>query len=325
VRLLDDLAQGGRLGGPGRQVGPDQPIEVGRAVRGGGEGLEHPEQPLAHLALLGQGEAAVQPRVGEPALRFPAGGDGPVALGVGFALGAQHVPPLALRLPPLPGHPGAAQDQRQQQRRRQHGQGRVAPAPAPEPLGLADGAGADRLVVGEAAQVLGQLGRRLVAVGRVTGQRLEHDRLQVARHRRVQPSRRRRLRVDDLVHQLLPVRLVEGRAQGQQLVKGQPQGVDVAAGVALAGEPLRRHVAQGADDVARVRQVVAVGGLGEAEVGDPDDALGVQEQVARLDVAVQHPLPVRVRQRLRHLDPQPRHAPPVRLPLRRGQGDRVTG
>ena len=46
---------------------------------------------------------------------------------------------------------------------------------------------------------------------------------------------------------------VEGRPQRQQLVEGQAQGVDVGAGVPLAAEPLRGHVAERAQDVAGVR------------------------------------------------------------------------
>ena len=49
-----------------------------------------------------------------------------------------------------------------------------------------------------------------------------------------------------------------------------------------------------------VRRVAV--GLGQAEVGDPDAALGVEQQVRRLDVAVDDPLAVGVGQRLGHLD-----------------------
>lgn len=56
-----------------------------------------------------------------------------------------------------------------------------------------------------------------------------------------------------------PVRLVECRPPRQELVEGQAQCVDVRARVAAALESLRGHVADGADDVAGVRQVIAVG------------------------------------------------------------------
>ena len=84
------------------------------------------------------------------------------------------------------------------------------------------------------------------------------------------------------------------RSQRHQLVQGQPQAVDVGPGVALAVEPLGGHVADGADDVAGVGQVVGVGRLGQAEVGDPDVAVSVEQEVGRLDVAMKDALAVGV-------------------------------
>ena len=55
-------------------------------------------------------------------------------------------------------------------------------------------------------------------------------------------------------------------------------------------------------------ELVAVLGLGQAEVGDPDLALGVEQQVGRLDVAVEDALLMSVFERLGHLDADPRHA-----------------
>ena len=124
----------------------------------------------------------------------------------------------------------------------------------------------------------------------------------------------RRLVVRQLVDEGVVVGLVEGRAAGEQLVKRQPEAVHVAARVRPAPEPLRCHVAQGADQVPGAGQVGAVAGLGQAEVGDPDVALRVEQEVARLDVTVQHPLAVGVLQRLRDLHADPGHAPRVDAP-----------
>ena len=72
-----------------------------------------------------------------------------------------------------------------------------------------------------------------------------------------------------------------------------------------APEPLGGHVAQGADQVAGAGQVLLARGAGQAEVGDPDRAVGVEQQVGRLDVAMNDPLAGGVRQRLGRLHAQP--------------------
>ena len=107
--------------------------------------------------------------------------------------------------------------------------------------------------------------------------------------------------MEHVVHQFVPVGPVVRRLERGQLVEGQAQAVDVGADVALALEPLGCHVPDRAEDVAGVRQVVGVRGLGQAEVGDPDVPLGVEEEVAGLDVAVQDALVVRVVEGLGHL------------------------
>ena len=163
------------------------------------------------------------------------------------------------------------------------------------PLGGTGPPRQDRLVVEEPPQVLGhRLGRR-VAVARVLLDRLEDDRLQVAGDARVDRSRPGRLDGLDLLGERHPVGRVEGRPQHQQLVEGQAQRVEVGPGVPLAAEPLGGHVAERAQDVAGPGQVVVVD-LGQAEVADPDDALGVEQEVRRLDVAVEDAAGVRVGQ-----------------------------
>ena len=118
--------------------------------------------------------------------------------------------------------------------------------------------------------------------------------------------------------------VVERRPERQQLVEGQPQRVDVGAGVALAAEPLGRHVAERAQDVAGLGQAVVLR-LGQAEVGDPDDARVVEQQVRRLDVAVDDAAGVGVGQPLRRLAADLRHAPEERRARRPESVDVETG
>ena len=115
----------------------------------------------------------------------------------------------------------------------------------------------------------------------------------------------------DLLDQLVAVAFVEGRLEGQEFVEGQAERKDVAAGVGVAVELFGRHVAERAEDVAGVGQVLLIGGLGEAEVGDPDTAMSVEEQVARFDVAVDDALLVGVLEGLGGLEADAGDALPV--------------
>ena len=65
---------------------------------------------------------------------------------------------------------------------------------------------------------------------------------------------------------------IEWRAKRQQLIERRPQRVDVAAPIRLAPQPLGRHVSERSDQLARLRQVVPLFELGQAEVSDPDVA-----------------------------------------------------
>ena len=100
---------------------------------------------------------------------------------------------------------------------------------------------------------------------------------------------------DDLDH-LLRRRIRVRRPAGQQLVQRQAEAIDVAAGVRLPLEALRRHVFERADQIAGVRQVHLLEELRHSEIGHPHDALLVEQQIGRLNIAVQHALSVGVRQ-----------------------------
>ena len=233
-------------------------------------------------------------------------GLGSVALGVGLQAGS-FCPQIADR-----GDHG----HRHQERQRGAGQGRqrpVAATPSPCPAHRRDATGANRPVLKEAAEVGGQLAGRLIAMGRIAGHRLHHYGFQIAGDGRIELARVGRLLVRHLVDQAMAVLLVECRPQRQQFVQRQAEVVDVAAGVGLPGELLGGHVAKRPHHVAGMGQVVRVAQLRQPEVGNPYRAAIVQQQVGRLDVAVQGPLPVGVFQGVGHLNADPRHAPPVAM------------
>src|SRR5207248_138020 len=81
---------------------------------------------------------------------------------------------------------------------------------------------------------------------------------------------------------------------------------NLAPRVRPALEPLRRHIAQGPDDVTGLGRSVGALGLGQAEVGDPDRAARVYQEVRGLDVAVEDALRMRVGQALGDLQADPR-------------------
>ena len=193
------------------------------------------------------------------------------------------------------------------------------------PLGGADAPRRDRPALQPGAQVVGQgLGRR-VAAARVLLQALQADRLQVARDLRVDPGRglgtlllHRSQGVDHAV-------AAEGRLAGQQRVEHGAQAVDVGRRgdrAAAARGLLGRHVGGRAQDGARLGQLdVLDQALGQAEVGDVRAALRVDQDVRRLEIAVEDPAHVGVGHGLGRLGDEPGGRPRV-VPVRRERGRR---
>jgi hypothetical protein len=144
-------------------------------------------------------------------------------------------------------------------------------------------------------------GRRL----RRLGERLRDGGVDLRRHRAAQHAEvRRRLR-----HQLgdhrLRARARDRRLAGEHLVEHRGERVDVAACVdsTVARCLLGRHVLRRAEREPRLRESIATGflhGERDAEVGEHRLTL-LDEDVLRLDVAVDELLAVRVVQRTRHL------------------------
>ncbi len=198
-----------------------------------------------------------------------------------------------LRDPPLPYDRRDGDQARHHQgaeRRRRH---RVPPTPSGQATDRPRPACPDRLVVEEPGQVRRQFGRRRVPPPGLLLQALQADRLQVPRDLGVEPRGRHGLLCDHL-----PLRLGRGlsakrRPARQQLVQDRPQRIHVR------GRPDRVHLAPGllgghvagrpqrypADSQSRP----ALPHPRQAEVGDLGRAVGGQEDVGWLEVAVDDP------------------------------------
>ena len=97
----------------------------------------------------------------------------------------------------------------------------------------------------------------------------------------------------------------EARAKRHHLVKCRPQRVNVAPGVREAVESLRGHEPQCPDQVMRVREVFRLFELCQSEVGDPDVSQPVEDQVRRLDIAMEHAWLVGIGERVGDLCAKP--------------------
>jgi hypothetical protein len=104
---------------------------------------------------------------------------------------------------------------------------------------------------------------------------------------------------------------------GQALVQDRGEGIGVARRTGrVALDLLRRHVVDGADELARPGQRVGVvEGLDQAEVGQVGVVVGPDEDVLRLDVPMDQARAVGFLERLGHLREQPQAARGVQLPV----------
>ena len=147
----------------------------------------------------------------------------------------------------------------------------------------------DRLAFQKTIDVLRKLPRRHVASQRFLGNGLEHDGFKIDRDRFVEPARRPRLLQGDLVQKHLPVPPLEGRFQRQHLIEGDAKGVDVGAMVdapPLSEGLLRTHVTQGAHQISGQGQARLGLHPGETEVGDPEVAEVIEDEIPRFHIAV---------------------------------------
>src|SRR6202042_1144145 len=130
-----------------------------------------------------------------------------------------------------------------------------------------------------------------VAASGVLLQASQAYRLQVAGQRGVELARRLGGAVADRVDRLHRAVAAERGSAGQQGVEDRAQAVDVAGGgdgATAAGSLLGGHVRGRAKDGAGLGDLdVSLDLLGQAEVGDVWAALGVDQDVGWLEVAVE--------------------------------------
>ena len=175
---------------------------------------------------------------------------------------------------------------------------RPSPGPLNRPFPDGDRPRLDRHATEPVVEIIGQGRGRVVAPSRVLLQALQADDLQVARNGAVERRGSGRRRLADLLERLGDRIAAERRAAGQEGVEDRPQAVDVAGrrhGPAPARGLLGRHVGRRAHDRAAVGQLaVALDPLGQAEIGHVGLALLVEQDVGRLEIAVQDAPLVRV-------------------------------
>jgi hypothetical protein len=251
---------------------------------------------------------------------------------------------------------------RQEHERRRGDPHAMAPRELPHPVERVRRRGQDRLVREVPAEIGRELARGRVAAVRILLQRAHHDPLQLAlqvvreppgirgpplrdrrgpfRLPRQARGRRRRVLLADHAHRLqqrAPAQAfrVERKQPGQQLVEHDPQRVDVRARVhgARASRLLGAHRVERPHDHPLAghhgpRRLRIVHRLGDAEVdhlGNRHPVADHDQHVGRLEIPVDHPLLVRVLDRVAHRGEQ-LHAPPHAHPLAVAERvDRLSG
>ena len=160
-------------------------------------------------------------------------------------------------------------------------------------------------------EIGGEIGRRLVPLVAVLGQRLGDDPLQFGVGGAGEPGQRVRLVVEDGMGYGCGIVGLEGKAARDHLVENDPQGEDVGPMVDVGGPRLLgRHVEDRAQGGRLVRELGEAAELGHPEVQDPHVVFPVHEEGGRLHVPVDDPGLVGLAQALRDLDGVAAPAPP---------------
>src|SRR4051794_36060213 len=117
---------------------------------------------------------------------------GPAEIPQGATALSLRLGPMTRGASPLPGDPGGPQQEAQHQCDQRGGLARLAASEAPELRRHADSPSLDRAPIQEAPEVFGEGGGGLVSLAWLLGDRLQADRLQVARDPAIEPPRRSR-------------------------------------------------------------------------------------------------------------------------------------
>jgi hypothetical protein len=136
---------------------------------------------------------------------------------------------------------------------------------------------------------------RRVAVLRLLGHPLRDDGVELGPHSLLDSAHPRRARVEVGIHERGQVVAAKWLLRGEALEEHARERVHVGAWAdRVALEPLRSHVVEGAERGADHREPRAgvPHRVRDAEVHDVDEFVGRDEDVARLDVAVHHPVGV---------------------------------
>jgi hypothetical protein len=150
-------------------------------------------------------------------------------------------------------------------------------------------------------QVIGQVAPRRVAVARPLGQGFQADAVELPGHRVVHLPGRLRLDAGNLFEQLGLCLPLERPAAGEQFIEDDAEAEDVAAAidaVSFAARLLGTHVGGGAGEARPLADILLP--QGQAKVSHERFAALVEQDVARLDVAVHQPLSVSMVKRLGH-------------------------
>ena len=175
-------------------------------------------------------------------------------------------------------------------------------APPPAPFKPSHRPGLDRLAVEEPLQFVGQFAGRTAAPRRGLLQAFKRERFQVPRDVRVQRAGWHWLTLQDLLQGLRQTGGLERWAPGKGIVQHGSQGIDIGGwphqiepGCRLFG----RHEIGGPQHFARGRKVaVELHAFRETEVGHPGVAGTVEQDVAGLQIPMDHAVVVGVLNRL---------------------------